>query len=238
MHVVAADVASPEAMPRLPEDLDSVVYMVGASASTDAAYYEAYVRGVEHVLRAVERDCPRLRRVVFVSSTGVYAQDNGEWIDEDSPAEAAHFTGRRLLEGEALVRSSGVPAVVVRLGGIYGPGRTRLINGVREGTALCPPEPKYINLIHRDDCAGAIRHVMQLANPQDLYLGVDHEPADRGEILRWVASQLELPEPPVGAMPGRGGHKRCSSRRLVASGYDFLYPTFREGYARLLGTAG
>ena len=193
---------------------------------------------MEHVLRAIERECPRVRRFVFVSSTGVYAQDNGAWIDEDSPAEAAHFTGGRLLEGEALVQSSGVPSVVVRLGGIYGPGRTRLIDGVRDGTALCPSEPKFINLIHREDCAGAIRHVMQLANPQNLYLGVDHEPADRGEILRWVASQLELPEPPVGATPGRGGHKRCSNRRLVASGYDFLYPTFREGYAGLLGTAG
>lgn len=232
---IAADVSTPESIPPLPDSLDCVFYMVGATAASDAAYEAAYVRGVCRVTDAVRQQCTRLRRFFFVSSTGVYGQDDGEWIDETSPAEATRFTGRRLLEGEDVVRSSGLPYTIVRFGGIYGPGRTRLIDSVREGTATCPPAPTYLNLIHRDDCAGCLQHLMDRPALHDLYLGVDYEPADRGVVLRWIAAQLRLPDPPVGeSMVRVAGNKRCRNTRLVESGYQFRYPSFRDGYRELL----
>jgi nucleoside-diphosphate-sugar epimerase len=131
-----------------------------------------------------------------------------------------------------------VPAVVLRLGGIYGPGRDRLIREVAEGRALRPAEPLFTHRIHRDDAAGAIAHLLALERPEPVYLGVDSEPADLGAVYAWISARLGLPEPAIAPIPGEGrlarGSKRCSNARLVASGYRFAYPTFREGYGELI----
>jgi nucleoside-diphosphate-sugar epimerase len=108
-------------------------------------------------------------------------------VDETSPTEPVDYSGRELLVGEQVVFNSSFPATVVRLAGIYGPGRTRLIDSVRQGTAVCTDGPPvYTNRIHRDDGAGVLQRVMQLAQPDRLYLAVDHEPADQGTVLRWL----------------------------------------------------
>jgi nucleoside-diphosphate-sugar epimerase len=139
-----------------------------------------------------------------------------------------------VLEGEGIVRGAAVPhRVVLRLGGIYGPGRTRLVDRVRRGEATCPPEPTWTNRIHRDDAAGAIRHLLALDDPEEVYLGVDTDPAERCEVLTWLAERLGAPAPRPGPA-SRRGNKRVSSARLQASGYRFRYPTFREGYGAML----
>jgi nucleoside-diphosphate-sugar epimerase len=148
-----------------------------------------------------------------------------------------------VFEGERILLGGLFPATVLRLGGIYGPGRTRLIDRVRRGLAVCTDGPPlYTNRIHRDDCAGALRHLMTLAEPASLYLGVDHEPAEQCEVLRWLARQLGVSpprlEPPLGSTPRRQSNKRCSNARLVASGYAFRYPGFRDGYSALLDEGG
>jgi len=173
--------------------------------------------------------------VVFVSSTGVYAQRRGEWVDEDSSAEPEGHAGRRLLEGERIALGSPFQAVVLRAGGIYGPGRAGAIERALFRASGDGP-PVYTNRIHRDDLAGVLRHLMLLPEPESLYLGVDHEPADRRAVAEWLASRLG-PETPRRAEPALGrarSNKHCSNARLVASGYSFLYPTFREGFAAVL----
>jgi nucleoside-diphosphate-sugar epimerase len=175
----------------------------------------------------------------------VYAQDDGSWVDEGSPAEPAEGTGRRILEGERLVASAPFTGVTLRLAGIYGPGRTRLLEQVRSGEARIPrDEPRYTNRIHRDDCAGAIVHLLALATPDALYLGVDREPAPIADVQRWLAAELGVPAPPAEADPENvqdspsarrnRSNKRCKNDRLIASGYVFRYPTFREGYRAIL----
>jgi nucleoside-diphosphate-sugar epimerase len=145
-----------------------------------------------------------------------------------------------VLEGERLLLGSPFPATVLRLGGIYGPGRTRLIERVRRGLAVCPDGPPlYTNRIHRDDCAGALHHLMNVDQPDQIYIGVDHEPAEQCEILRWLAAQLGVSppgvEPPSGSEVRRHqSNKRCSNAKLMASGYIFRYPAFRDGYMALL----
>jgi nucleoside-diphosphate-sugar epimerase len=237
---LAADLADPATLNALPQGLDVVFYTAAADGSTDDAYRLAYVDGLRHLLTALADQRQRPRRVFLTSSTGVYAQYHGEWVDESSPTEPVRFTGKRLLEGERLLLESPFPATVVRLGGIYGPGRARLIDSVRQGTASYPDGPAiYVNRIHRDDCAGALRRLMLLAQPAPLYLGVDYDPADRGTVLRWLAAYLGAPPPRIEPMLNpealrTRSNKRCRNTRLVASGYTFLYPNYRKGYAAIL----
>lgn len=238
VHPVVADVTKPDTLTTLPDGIDAVVYAAAAGGFDETRYHAAYVEGPLNVVRALAERSHPVNRFVFVSSTGVYAQENGEWVDENSPAEQKHFSGAAMLTGERLVHSGPFPSVVVRFAGIYGLGRTRIIDSVRNGTATCPDTPMYLNLIHRDDCAGILHHLIGLEHPDDLYLGVDCEPVERGELLRWIASQLGLPAPPSGAADATGraarGNKRCRNTRIIETGYRFRHPTYREGYAAFL----
>jgi nucleoside-diphosphate-sugar epimerase len=240
VHSVAADLTKPQTLRHLPRDLEVVFYTAAADGADEAAYRAIYVDGLRHLLEALVEQRQAPRRVVFTSSTAVYAQSHGEWVDETSPTEPQHFTGRRVLEGERLLLTSPFSATVLRLGGIYGPERVSLIERLRQGLAVCRDGPPvYTNRIHRDDCAGALHHLMTLPQPEALYLGVDHEPADQCDVLRWLAAQLGVAPPKLDAIVEDETrrprtNKRCRNTKLVASGYTFRYPTFRDGYAALL----
>jgi len=237
---LAADLLDPRSLAAvLPRGADALVYAASASGYSDDAYRRAYVDGVASLLEALEALGERPGRVVFTSSTGVYGEDLGRWVDENTPPGPGGFNGARVLEGEELFRASGLPSVSLRLGGIYGPGRTRLVQMVIRGEARCTGASSWTNRIHRDDCAGALAHLLRLPRPQPVYVGVDREPSDLCTVFRWIAGRLGLPDPPVDSgAERRGAGKRCSSRRLVESGYTFRYPTFREGFGSLLPEVG
>lgn len=236
-RAIAADLTDPEALSKLPRDVRFIVYLLSPDASTDDAYRAAYLTGLERLLASEAVRSSPLERILFASSTAVYGQTDGSLVDEDSPTEPAAFSGKRLLEAEARVHASGVPSVVVRFAGIYGPGRQRLLTSVRDGSATVGPEPHITNRIHRDDCAGFLLHLLQLDNPDPLYIGVDDEPSDLRVVLEWLAETLGAPPPrtsDAGSGRERGGNKRCSNRRLRASGYRLSYPSFRDGYGALI----
>ncbi|HRD65541.1 MAG TPA: SDR family oxidoreductase [Candidatus Competibacter sp.] len=249
---LAADLTDPATLTRLPPALDYVVYSAAAAGFDEAHYRAAYATGVRNLLHALRQDDQRPRRLLFTSSTSVYAQHQGEWVDENSPAEAASFSGRCIRAGEQFMWDSPWPAIAVRFGGIYGSGRTRLIDGVRDGTATRPAgAPIYTNRIHRDDCARVLEHLIELPNPERLYVAVDDEPAPLDEVLCWLADQLGVPAPPPAPRsplkPGAKtdgntalrfrASKRCRNARLRASGFRFRYPSYRDGYAALLSAA-
>ncbi|RPJ26798.1 MAG: NAD-dependent epimerase/dehydratase family protein, partial [Planctomycetaceae bacterium] len=170
-----SDLSPPETLQTLPPALAAVFYTAAPNGVDDAAYRAIYVDGLRYVLEALVRQHQSPQRVLLTSSTAVYAQSGGEWVDETSPTEPQHFTGRRVLEGERMLLDGPFPATVLRLGGIYGPGRTSLIERVRQGLAACREGPPlYTNRIHRDDCAGALHHLMTLPQPDSHYIGVDH----------------------------------------------------------------
>jgi nucleoside-diphosphate-sugar epimerase len=198
---------------------------------------------VSRLADRVARTSPALQRFLLVGSTAVYHQMGGAWVDEASPTQPAHFSGRRLLEGEAALAEAGLPATVLRLGGIYGPGRTSLLQRVGAGQAsVAPGPPHHVNRIHRDDAAAAIVHLLALSEAPHLLLGVDDDPAPEAVVLGWLADRLGVPTPPEAprAADGRrrAGNKRCRNARLRATGFAFTYPTFREGYGALLVAAG
>ncbi|MCB1767788.1 MAG: SDR family oxidoreductase [Candidatus Competibacteraceae bacterium] len=249
LEPLAADLADPASLTTLPPALDYIVYSAAAAGFSEALYEAAYVAGVRNLLNALRQAGQQPKRLLFTSSTSVYAQYRGEWVDEDSPAAAASFSGRCIRAGEQVLWDSGWPAVVIRFGGIYGPGRTRLIDSVRDGSATRPAgPPMFTNRIHRDDCARVLEHLLFLPDPAPLYLAVDDDPAPLAEVLNWLAIQLGVPEPSVVASPalkpgsnnGSGlasrqrASKRCRNARLRGSGFQFRYPSYRDGYATLL----
>src|SRR4029077_5055024 len=138
--------------------------------------------GLQRLLAALEAS--RVRRVFFTSSTAVYAQHDGQWVDEDSETAPTNFSGVRLLEAEALLRRCPLPSTVLRCSGIYGPGRTRLIDSVRQGTALA--SDRFTNRIHRDDVAGAIAHLLRSESAPELLLLNDDDPAPEREVLSFL----------------------------------------------------
>lgn len=209
---------------------DAVVFSAAAPASQEAEYVRTYVEGSANLLRALHALGQAPRRAIFVSSTGVYGQDDGTWVDEDAPTTPSTFRGRTMLAAERLWRMSRYNACVLRLGGIYGPGRTSLLQRLRDGTAVWPTQRHYTNRIHRDDAAGAIAHVLRLPMPAPVYIVVDNEPAEQSEVLNTLAAQLGVPAAAPLPATGPATGKRCSNATLRNSGYALRFPTFREGY--------
>ena len=227
----------------LPEGLDFIFYTVASGGGGEDGYRAAYAQGPKNLIKALDLKGESPRRIFFTSSTAVYAHTDGRRVDEESPTQPAQYSGRILLEGERAFLESGHPATILRLSGIYGPGRTRLIDTVRAGRAeVQGGPPRFTNRIHRDDCAGALAHLMKMEAPDKIYIGVDDEPADRREVLNWLAARLGVPNPrgtKVAEAPSTRAstNKRCSNAKLKATGYRFLYPSYREGYAEMIAEA-
>ena len=237
---VAGDLEQPACPPAWPQGpLDYLVYCVAASRHDEAGYRAAYVEGLRHVLGWLAGHGQKPRRLLFVSSSGVYGQRDGEWIDETSPAEAESFSGSVMLEAERIALGSGIPATLVRLTGIYGPGREWLLKQVRMGYRVVSEPPLYANRIHVDDCAGLLVHLLKADADgvalEDCYIGVDDAPAPLHEVVGWLRERMGVTEWVEESTVRRSGSKRCSNARARALGWAPRYPSFREGYAAILG---
>lgn len=236
---LAADLGEPATLALLGERRFDIVVVTSAAGRFDEGHYRrVYVEGLANLLDVL-RGTPH---VLLASSTAVYHQCHGEWVDEYSPTEPHGFSGRILLQAEALLRERAAHrATVLRFGGIYGPGRERLLREVAAGIG-CAREPvRYTNRIHREDCAGILQflvgRLLRGETLAPLYLGVDSEPAPMWEVRHWIAAELgvALDDAAGGAQGGRTpGSKRCSNRRLLEAGYALRYPDFRAGYAPLI----
>ncbi len=242
---ICGDLSRPDELGPAPSRVEYAAFCLSADEGTEQAYRRAYLDGLAGFLEWLADEGQRPKRIVMTSSTSVYGQRRGEPIDEDSPTHPTQFRGETLLASERLLAASGLSSVVIRLGGIYGPGRTRLLERARAGELRLRGGPHYTNRIHREDAAGLIRHLLFHESPEPLYLGVDDEPAEESELYHWLAKELGVapPSAPAGQEDGGAtppprdravGSKRCSNARARAAGYDFLYPTYREGYGVLI----
>jgi hypothetical protein len=182
----------------------------------------------------------------MASSTRVFAEANGGWVDEGSALTQKDLWAQPIIAAEQQLLNSGHAASVVRFAGIYGLHGGRLLSRIRRGE-LCPPEPEsFTNRIHRDDCAGLIAHLLQRAQSGEaiarMIIGVDDLSAPRYEVESWLATELgvanQSPEF-LGTVeePTRhntAGHKRCRNTALRESGYQLLYPDYNRGYGAVL----
>lgn len=236
---VAADLKDPACPAQWPSgEIDYLVYCVAASQHDEAGYREAYVDGLRHVLGWLERNAQAPRRIIFVSSSSVYGQVGGEWVDEVSLTQVEGFSGRLMLEAEQSLLLSGFAGTVVRLTGIYGPGRARLVEQVRQGYRVAQQPPLYGNRIHVDDAAGLLEFLL-LADRQDTaleecYIGVDDDPAALFDVVAWLREYLGVTGWSATESVRRTGSKRCSNARARALGWAPQYASFREGYAAML----
>lgn len=226
------DLGSSNAVAGAGGDFDVVVHCASSRGGSAADYRRLYLDGLRNLIAAFPR-----ARLLFTSSTSVYAQTNGEWVTELSPAEPTRETGRILLEAEGLALRTG--GVVARLAGIYGPGRSALLHRLLEGTAVIDPGTRFINQAHRDDIAAAllllVRQFSASRPPGEsaprLYNVSDDNPISQRDCYAWLAAQLRMPVPPTTSSAGerkRGaGNKRVSSEKLRACGWKLRYPTFQ-----------
>ncbi len=236
--MIAADVTRPASLAVL-ETIkpEIIVYCVAASGQSDAEYQTAYVEGLRNVLSAQKHNT-RLRHVFFVSSTRVYGQDADQLLDESIAALPSDFGGQRLLEGEHLLQSLACGYTVLRLSGIYGPGRLRMIN-LAKSPDYWPVQNSWSNRIHRDDAAAfivfLIRHVLAGQTVQHCYIVTDSKPTPQYEVLAWLAQQMQSPQPevPDGQASVSGG-KRLSNQSMLATGFKLQYPDYQAGYRTLL----
>lgn len=231
---IVADVAAPLPLPALPE-VDTVVWAVGFDRTAGRSYREVHVDGLRRLLDALAGN-PRL---IFVSSTGVWGRVDGQRVDEATPPHPDREAGRVLLEAEALL--GGHPkgrGTVLRLAGIYGPGRLPRIDDLRAGRPLEADPDSWLNLVHVDDAAAVVMAVADHAGPGPLYVVSDGRPVRRRDFYARLADLVGSPPPNwiPPAADARGGDKRVDPRRLFAEiGPAFSHP---DAIAALAGIPG
>jgi len=225
--VYAVDVADRDQVYARDGILDAVIHCASSGGGGLDAYRQVYLNGARSLLDRFAGS-----KVIFTSSTSVYAQRDGSWVTEKSETKPARETGRILLETEQLVLAQG--GAVARLAGIYGPGRSALLSKFLAGSAIIDLEnDRFINQVHRDDIATALFLLLDRPSPaREIYNVVDDQPILQSECYRWLAAKLNRPIPPMGrstAAPKRGAsNKRVSNARLRHLGWIPRYPTFAE----------
>ena len=220
IRALRADLRTGEGFAAIPKRLDALVFCAAPDERTEAAYRTLYRDGLRRLL-----DRGEIGRVLFVSSTAVYAEDAGGEVDENTPADVTAFNGRVLLEAERELDAH-PDAAAFRASGIYGPGRERMWHRARRDE---PGEPRWTNRIHVEDVAGALLHLLQPLRIARVYCGNDDAPALEHEVVDGLRARLGLPA--LGAADGHTTGKRVSNARLRGSGWQPRYPTWREGYA-------
>ncbi len=230
-HALQADLLEPRALKDLPA-VDYVLLCQSPSRESDT-YESTYFRATKNLLDAVWGE--RLKKIVLVSTTGVYAVTDGSWVDE---IKGALDESSVILKTERMALKESRHAVVLRLGGIYGPGRNR-IAAIKSGAFKPALSDDCTNRIYVDDVVSCIRLLFKKGKPGEMYLGVDDAPCTQREFYSWLYDKLSLPKPLSGTdrMRPHGSNKRCSNKKIRNLGMKFKYPSYREGYETLLRTS-
>jgi nucleoside-diphosphate-sugar epimerase len=207
---------------------DAVVHCASTRGGDVDLYRRIYLDGARNLLEHFPAS-----RILFTSSTSVYAQTNGEVVTEESAAEPKHESGKILREAEQLVLANG--GIIARLGGIYGPGRSALLKKFLDDRAVLDRDnDRFVNQIHRDDAAAGVRLLLKSATATgEIYNVVDDQPILQSECYRWLAAKLNRPSASSGRSKSgrkRGeSNKRVSNAKLRSIGWVPQYPTFADG---------
>jgi nucleoside-diphosphate-sugar epimerase len=234
------DICEPTDLARLPAAYDWVINSVSASGGGVEEYRAVYLEGTRNLIAWLTPNPPK--KFVYTSSTSVYGQNDGSIVSEESPTQPEAETAKVLVETEQLLlgaaRKKQFPAIILRLAGIYGPDRGYWFKQFIRGAAKIEGDgQRFLNMIHRDDVAGAVIAALERGQPGGIYNVVDDEPVTQLDLFRWLAATLEKPLPqsaPVqpGELRKRGStNKRVSDYKLRTElSYQLKYPTYREGF--------
>jgi nucleoside-diphosphate-sugar epimerase len=221
------DISEPAEVAKCVGTFDAMIYCASSRGGDAGTYRRIYLDGARNLIERFPGS-----KLLFTSSTSVYAQCDGSWVTEESEAKPMRDTSRILLEVEWLVLDRG--GIVARLAGIYGPGRSALLSKFLAGTAIIDPEnDRFVNQVQRDDIASALFFLFNRdAEAAQIYNVVDDQPIPQSECYRWLAQRLNRPAPLIGKakqIRKRGdSNKRVSNAKLRRLGWTPQYPTFAE----------
>ncbi|MDH3717472.1 MAG: NAD-dependent epimerase/dehydratase family protein [Planctomycetota bacterium] len=240
LQPIVADVTRPGTLSGLP-GCHTVLFAVGFDRTTGDAIRDVYVEGLRHVLDALPGGTGHF---IYISSTGVYGQNDGSWVDEASPCQPQREGGRACLEAEQLLgqHPRGGSATILRLAGIYGPGRVPRLQDLRDERPIASPAEGYLNLIHVDDAVTAVDAAAERGAPLDVVNVSDGRPVIRREYFGHIAARLglappQLVDPPAGSGRQQRGSssKRIRNKRMLQElGVELRFPSYREGLAAAL----
>jgi nucleoside-diphosphate-sugar epimerase len=234
-----ADITRPETLTELPRSFDWVVNCVAAGGSADD-YRKIYLEGNRHLISWLANSPPK--KFIYTSSTSVYGQNDGSVVTEKSPAEPEAGTAKVLVEAEKFLLAAAAerkfPAVILRVAGIYGPGRGHWFKQFVKGEARIEGDgSRFLNMIHRDDVAGCIIAALKNGCAGEIYNAVDDEPVSQLKFFEWLAAELKralpskIPVSPEIRRKRGTTNKRVSNHKLkMELGYQFKYLNFRSGY--------
>lgn len=243
-----ADRASIAAALATHHHIDSVVYCAAPNERTEQAYRSTYVTGlqnlvgvlddldIKHTGSSLQMPHPQKPRLLFVSSTAVYDSQARGVFDETSPTEPRGFNGKVLCEAEAWLLSNWPEAAVLRLSGIYGPTKQRLLQSIKEGQSTTPDSEDYIaNRIHLDDAARAVLHLLK-GKHSGIFLGTDSHPMPLRTLYETLADLLGAPAPGIAAPSPMMGKKQLSNQKLLDTGFELKWPDCIEGYKAIIAS--
>ena len=224
IHVI--DVSQRSDVRKYAGAFDAVIHCVSSRGGHVEAYCQIYLDGARHLLETFSK-----AKILFTSSTSVYAQRDGSWVTEESETKPLRETSRILLEVEKLILEKN--GIVARLAGIYGPGRSALLTKFVNGTAtIDPSNDRFVNQVHRDDIASALFLLLnrEAVTSGQIYNVVDDQPLLQSACYGWLAQRLNRPLPPIrkSERPRKRGdtNKRVSNAKLRRLGWTPDYPTF------------
>jgi nucleoside-diphosphate-sugar epimerase len=232
---LVADVTAhePDWIESLPP-LDTVFWAVGFDRSASATAHDVHVTGLRRLLDGLGSR----PRVILSSSTGVWGDEDGRVVTEDTPAHPTREAGRVLLDAEALLRGHRLgPGVALRFAGLYGPGRLPRLDDLRAGRPIAADPDSWLNLIHVDDAAAVVCRVADAADPAPLYVVSDGRPLLRRDWYGRLAELTGSPAPtwdPT-APRTRGADKRVDPARLTRDmGPNLAHPDALQALATLV----
>jgi nucleoside-diphosphate-sugar epimerase len=234
------DITKTETLAKLPREFDWVVNCVAAGGNAEN-YRQTYLEGTKNLIDWLAPNPPK--KFICASSTSVYGQNDGLQVKESSVTDPLAETSKILVETEKLLSDAmaqkKIPAVVLRVAGIYGPKRGHRFKQFLKNEAKIEGDgSRFLNMIHRDDVIGCIIAALKNGRAGEIYNAVDDEPVSQKNFFEWLAGTLgKYPPPSVPENPNKSQkrgvtNKRVSNRKLkMELGYQFKYPNFRIGYS-------
>jgi len=235
IHYIKADISKIETLDSLTGDFQQAIIILSPDSSSTEAYRTVFETGINNLLLALNKNTS----ITFISSTRVYAEINGEWVNEQTPANAFDPKSRLILQAENKILAHNPLNTIIRFSGIYGRTKGYFLQQIKNANPIQQHPSYYTNRIHRSDCIGVIVHLINKKIAREklepLYLATDSEPSPKWDVACYLAKQLSN-KPPIASSKSEQNsqNKRISNQRLIDSGYTFKFPSYQLGYQKII----
>ena len=238
INYFTADISLAYQLEELPLDFEFIYFIVSPDGRNKESYQAIYEIGLTNLIDRFAKEGAS-QNWIFVSSTSVYGQSEGEWVDEESIAQPDNITSQYIRQAEQQLMDLNPQNIVVRFSGIYGPGREYLLRMAKQQSVIQKDPPYYTNRIHQQDCIGVLIFLLEKSlagvTLEQCYLASDDNPATMWDVMSWLTEHLSCKPPEVKVNDKEVGmNKRCNNQRLKTLGYHFQYPDFKAGYLELI----